>query len=90
MLTSNEDIGIKWKEYYSQLFNETFPSEEVKPAIKMMVNNKATGLDKIPAKVWRKLEDAGVIFLTNLPNKILTEGIPDESAGSQLVAFYKN
>lgn len=55
-----------------------------------MANNKATGLDDIPAELWKILGEAGQRFLTILFNKISNEGIPSAWRKSYLIPFYKN
>ncbi|XP_039287329.1 uncharacterized protein LOC120351999 [Nilaparvata lugens] len=68
LLTDDEVIEKRWKEYYSQLLNETFPSEELQPA--------QPTIGPIPSVT---LEEVG-LALQEMSNNKATEpdGIPVE------------
>ncbi|XP_050350399.1 uncharacterized protein LOC126773490 [Nymphalis io] len=89
LLTANKDIKIRWKEYYEQLMNEEFSSqnmppvegpiksileEEVSKAISKMKYDKTTGPDQIPADLWKKLKESATPWLTKLFSAIIKDG----------------
>lgn len=51
---------------HNELLNEELPWQ---PEIK---NNKAFGLDEIPANIWKELKGDGEVWLLELYNDILT------------------
>ncbi|GJW85459.1 hypothetical protein Tco_0158604 [Tanacetum coccineum] len=72
--------------YYSRI-----NQGEVRTALQNMGRNKVVGLDHIPIKALRCLEDEGVKWLTCLFNKIFPGvKIPDEWRLSEFIPIYKN
>nr|GEW20712.1 hypothetical protein [Tanacetum cinerariifolium] len=72
--------------YYSRI-----SQSEVKTALQKMGRNKAVGPNKIPIEAWRSLGDEGIIWLTNLFNKIFTSAkMPEEWRLSEVISIFKN
>lgn len=87
LLTSEQDIQGRWREYFNELLNEEFPRnmtpppvqpdtneitvEEVAEAVKLMKRGKAVGTDEIPAELWKSSGSVGHKLLCILFNKIL-------------------
>ncbi|KAM1919388.1 hypothetical protein ACFX15_023329 [Malus domestica] len=60
-------------------------------ALKNMKHRKAVGSDDIPIEVWKVLGETGIVWLTDLFNRILkTKKMPNEWRKSTLVPIYKN
>jgi hypothetical protein len=79
LLTKDEDIKNRWREYFDKLFNEDSGSssieldislDDLKDALKRMKGGKAMGSDGIPIEVWRTLGDVAIVWLTKLFNLI--------------------
>src|SRR6218665_2191734 len=49
--------------------------EEVRAAIKELKNNKASGIDNIPAEMLRSLEEGAMTELTRICQDIYTTGV---------------
>ena len=59
-------------------------------ALKRMKNGKATGLDEIPAEVWKALGEEGVDLLWDLPKKVYDqEKMRNAWRDSMIVPIYK-
>ncbi|KAK3575645.1 hypothetical protein QTP86_031602, partial [Hemibagrus guttatus] len=104
VLTSEESVQRRWKEYFEELMNEENQREkrveqkvdkirkdEVRKALKRMKSGEAVGPDDIPVKVWKCLGEAAVEFFTSLFNRVLeSERMPEEWRRSVLVPIFKN
>ena len=98
LLSSEEDVRQRWKNFFKKLMNEENERERrenreetVSLHVRRITNGKAVGPDDIPIETWKTLGDIGVNFLTKLFNQILeTEEMPEEWRKSILVPIYKN
>ena len=69
---------------------EKISMDEVRSAIKKMKNNKAAGPSGVVAEMLKAAGDAGIIWVTELCNRIVQEGkIPDDWCKSWMVNVYK-
>ena len=60
--------------------------DEIKKALKKMVNGKAEGPDQIPVEVWKCLGEAGLEWLSELFNVIFrTAKMPREWRASTVI-----
>ncbi|KAK3528390.1 hypothetical protein QTP86_034256, partial [Hemibagrus guttatus] len=87
VLTSEESVQRRWKEYIEELMNEENEREKRVEGVnsvvqkvdkirkdevrKRMKSGKAVGPDDIPVEVWKCLGEAAVEFLTSLFNRVL-------------------
>ncbi|KAK3565647.1 hypothetical protein QTP86_012969 [Hemibagrus guttatus] len=71
VLTSEESVQRRWKEYFEELMNaENEREKRVEEAV---------GPDDIPVEVWKCLGEAAVEFLASLFNRVLeSEKMPEE------------
>ncbi|XP_068241087.1 uncharacterized protein [Palaemon carinicauda] len=64
--------------------------KEVEQAVKKMKNSKASGLDNIPAEIWKSLGEEGIDIGWELMQKIFNqEKILEEWRGSLIIPIYK-
>ncbi|KAK3519169.1 hypothetical protein QTP70_019997 [Hemibagrus guttatus] len=63
VLTSEENVQRRWKEYFEELMNEENEREKRVEG--------AVGPDDIPVEVWKCLGEAAVEFLASLFNRVL-------------------
>ncbi|KAK3549102.1 hypothetical protein QTP70_031897 [Hemibagrus guttatus] len=72
VLTSEESVQRRWKEYFEELMNEENEREKrVEGVNSVCGSGKAVGPDDIPVEVWKCLEEAAVEFLTSFFNRVL-------------------
>ncbi|KAK3572901.1 hypothetical protein QTP86_010586 [Hemibagrus guttatus] len=87
VLTNEESVQRRWKEYFEELMNEENEREKRVEGVnsveqevdkirkdevrKRMKSGKAIGPDDIPVAVWKCLGEAAVEFLTSLFNRVL-------------------
>ncbi|KAK3520002.1 hypothetical protein QTP70_010838 [Hemibagrus guttatus] len=87
VLTSEESVQRRWKEYFEELMNEENEREKRVEGVnsveqkvdkirkdevrKALKSGKAVGPDDIPVEVWKCLGEAAVEFLTSLFNRVL-------------------
>jgi Leucine-rich repeat (LRR) protein len=93
LLTRDEDIRNRWREYFNKLLNEDSGSSSIeldissndlnrlKDALKRMTGGKAMGPDGIPIEVWRTLRDVAIVWLTKLFNLIFRSNKMTMSGG---------
>ncbi|KAK3573623.1 hypothetical protein QTP86_029993, partial [Hemibagrus guttatus] len=81
VLTSEESVQRRWKEYFEELMNEENES-----------GKRVEGVNSVEQKmVWKGLGEAAVEFLTSLFNRVLeSERMPEEWRRSVLVPIFKN
>ncbi|KAK3562534.1 hypothetical protein QTP86_001253 [Hemibagrus guttatus] len=105
VLTSEESVQRKWKEYFEELMNEENEREkrvERVNSVEQKVDKirkdevrkalkRMKSPDDIPVEVWKCLGEAAVEFLTSLFNRVLeSERMPEEWKRSVLVPIFKN
>ncbi|CAF3743883.1 unnamed protein product [Rotaria socialis] len=72
-LMEKEDIKNRWREYTEELYKKTIELEpdilesEIKWALECIANNKAPGIDEIPAELFKILGDDEKEVLKNVP-----------------------
>ncbi|KAK3530169.1 hypothetical protein QTP86_017736, partial [Hemibagrus guttatus] len=87
VLTSEDSVQRRWKEYFEELMNEENEREKRVEGVnsveqkvdkirkdevrKALKSGKEVGPDDIPVEVWKCLGEAAVEFLTSLFNRVL-------------------
>ena len=76
-ITANEnDEAILWDNSglnFDQDINSAITRDEVVKAVKSVKNNKANGIDNLPAEIWKTLIFTGILAV--LFNKCFSDGI---------------
>jgi Reverse transcriptase (RNA-dependent DNA polymerase) len=106
IIIDKQDMKKRWKLYLETLFHDQRPEvsyltsevltgpdiliQEVKAAIKQMKNKKAAGPDNIEAEFLKLLDNEGIVWITDVFNKIYNSGyIPDKWLQSEFIALPK-
>ncbi|KAK3505596.1 hypothetical protein QTP70_004946 [Hemibagrus guttatus] len=106
VLTSEESVQRRWKEYFEELMNEENEREKRvegvnsveqkvdkirKDEVRKALKRMKSGKAVGPDEVWKCLGEAAMEFLASLFNRVLeSERMPEEWRRSVLVPIFKN
>src|SRR6218665_1542115 len=83
-------ITKKWRKRYQGMRKTLVLVEEVRAAIKELKNNKASGIDNIPAEMLKSLEEGAMTELTRICQDIYTTGVwPEDFLQSIIIPIKK-